>query len=51
MLRTLPLLVYEMMDLDTMQSRIINNHYSSITQFEHDVVTILHNVVIFYGGM
>lgn len=50
-LRAMPLMVYEMMDLDTIQSRIINNHYSSIMQFEHDVVTILHNVAIIYGGM
>nr|XP_037268337.1 zinc finger MYND domain-containing protein 11-like isoform X1 [Rhipicephalus microplus] len=42
-------LIYQKMDLITMEEKTRNSEYTSLEEFHADAQTIVHNVVIFYG--
>lgn len=42
-------LIYQKMDLITMEEKTRNNEYTSLQEFHADAQTIVHNVVIYYG--
>lgn len=42
-------LIYQKMDLITMEEKTRNNEYTSLEEFHADAQTIVHNVVIYYG--
>lgn len=42
-------LIYQKMDLITMEEKTRNNEYTSLEEFHVDAQTIVHNVVIYYG--
>lgn len=42
-------LIYQKMDLITMEEKTRNNEYMSLEEFHADAQTIVHNVVIYYG--
>ncbi|KAH9369442.1 hypothetical protein HPB48_000146 [Haemaphysalis longicornis] len=43
-------LIYQKMDLITMEEKTRNNEYTSLQEFHADAQTIVHNVVIYYGS-
>ena len=43
-------LIYQPMDLRTMESKAANIKYRSLHEFRSDAETIVHNVVIYHGG-
>lgn len=44
-------LIYRPMDLRTMETKASKNKYRSLQEFRADAETIVHNVVIYHGGM
>lgn len=39
------------MDLDMMDDKVKANKYESLEEFKADAQTIVHNVVIYHGGL
>lgn len=44
-------LVYEDMDLTIMEDKTDNNLYNRIEEFQVDAQTMVHNIVLFCGGI
>lgn len=38
------------MDLTIMEDKTDNNEYKSVEEFQADAQTLVHNIVLYYGG-
>lgn len=43
-------LIYETMDLTIMEDKTQDNVYKRLEEFLTDAMTLVHNIVIYYGG-
>lgn len=45
------LLIFEPMDLTIIEDKTDNIGYKRIEEFQADVMTLVHNIVLYYGGI
>lgn len=43
-------LIYESMDLTTIEDKTQDNVYQRIEEFQADAQILVHNIVLYYGG-